>query len=106
VCPIVCADPARIDHVGQIVFRVRENKIGVRHCVAPVREPGFLGRRNPATTTPPAVATEPGLHTTAGVRAAIDVFLEKTIGEKNARAVTQDRSDDDELGRRYPGHIS
>jgi hypothetical protein len=47
VYPIASTDPARIDHVGQIVFRVRENKIGVRNCIVHFGEPGFPGRRSP-----------------------------------------------------------
>ena len=47
VYPIVFTDPARIDHVGQIVFGVRENKIGVRNRIVAVTRPCFVGRRNP-----------------------------------------------------------
>ena len=43
--PIVFAHPARIDNMGQIVFGVRDNKIGVGNSVVPGR-PGLLGQRN------------------------------------------------------------
>src|SRR5215470_3945607 len=46
VYPIVFTNPARIDDMGQIVFCVRDNKIGVPNRIVAIAEPRFLGWRN------------------------------------------------------------
>ena len=46
MCPIVFTYASRINDMGQIVFGVRDNKIGMSHGVISPRGPGLLGRRN------------------------------------------------------------
>lgn len=46
VYPIFFTYPARVDDMGQIVFCVRDNKIGVPNRIVAVAGPRFLRRRN------------------------------------------------------------
>src|SRR5712664_3761267 len=47
VYPIVFTNPARIDDMGQIVFGVCDNKIGVRNRIVAAAGRCFAGQRNP-----------------------------------------------------------
>ncbi len=47
LCPVLLTHAARIDHVGQIVFRVGENKISVSNSIVSGTAPCFSSRRYP-----------------------------------------------------------
>src|SRR6266478_8848260 len=49
VHPIVFTNPARIDYMGQIVFCVRDNKIGVPNRIVPLPGSVFWAGGTPAT---------------------------------------------------------
>src|SRR3954451_18608234 len=46
VYPVVLTHAARIDHVGEIVLRVRHNEIGVCDSIIALARLSFLGGRN------------------------------------------------------------